>query len=280
MNATVADIVRCMEALAPLELAEKWDNVGLQVGSMKWGVETLWIALDATSRLMHQAKKNRVDMIITHHPLIFKPLSSIDFDTPIGSIVLSAVRNKIALYSAHTNLDCVSGGINDILVERLGLINATVLDTKPTSVRPLNNPSLNGIGRIGVLDPGCRFSEFIPIVKQRLNLKWVRFSGPPDLMVRKAAVCSGSGSSMMEKFLTSEADIFISGDLHYHDARSAESAGRGIIDIGHFASEQIFITVLTKQLQEQLQNASLSVRIVGYEEENDPFMVVSTHPIR
>ena len=115
MGATVAEIVEIMNQLAPPLLAEEWDNVGLQVGAAQWDVEHIIVALDPSPGVIADAASRKADMVITHHPLIFRPLSSIDFATPTGRSIETAARGKMAVYSAHTNLDSVRGGLNDIL---------------------------------------------------------------------------------------------------------------------------------------------------------------------
>ncbi|MGD2038082.1 MAG: Nif3-like dinuclear metal center hexameric protein, partial [Desulfobacterales bacterium] len=132
MGATVAKIKQIMDELAPPLLAEEWDNVGLQIGDPRQPVRRIWVALDPTLHVVKAACQKKVDLLITHHPLIFRPLKTIDFDTPGGSIIQMAANHKLAIFSAHTNLDIVRDGVNDVLAQRLGLQNPTVL--KPVQV--------------------------------------------------------------------------------------------------------------------------------------------------
>ncbi len=121
MDPTVSDIIDVLESIAPQALAEKWDNVGLQVGDPGRPVKNIWVALDPTYQVVNAACHQKVDLLITHHPLIFKPLQSLDFSTPEGSIIDLAVRHRLAIFAAHTNLDSALGGINDVLAGRIGL---------------------------------------------------------------------------------------------------------------------------------------------------------------
>ena len=121
MDPTVSDIMQVLETIAPQTLAEGWDNVGLQVGDPGRPVKHIWIALDPTYEVVAAACRDKVDLLITHHPLIFKPLQSLNFRTPVGAIIDLAVRHHVAIFAAHTNLDSVLGGINDILADRIGL---------------------------------------------------------------------------------------------------------------------------------------------------------------
>ena len=136
MKATVRNIIEAMQTIAPSCLAEKWDNVGLQVGDKDWTVKKIWIALDPLPEVVEAACSKGVDLLITHHPLLFKPLKSIDLSTTAGSIINTALCNEIAIFSAHTNLDKVKGGINDILADIIGLKNLKVL-SKPVLTKKI-----------------------------------------------------------------------------------------------------------------------------------------------
>jgi dinuclear metal center YbgI/SA1388 family protein len=127
MFATVVGIIKAMETIAPSFLAENWDNVGLQVGQKNWTVKKIWISLDPDLEVVTNACQNDVDLLITHHPLIFRPLHSVDFNTTTGSIIRMAAQQKMAIFSAHTNLDMVTHGVNDVLAEAIGLKNFKVL---------------------------------------------------------------------------------------------------------------------------------------------------------
>ena len=127
MKVTVADVIQIMEAIAPISLAEDWDNVGLQAGEKGWPVEKIWIALDPTPEVVSVACENKVDLLITHHPLIFSPLKMVDFSEPLGNIIRLAGNHKMAIFSAHTNLDNARNGLNDILAKKIGLKDTKVL---------------------------------------------------------------------------------------------------------------------------------------------------------
>jgi dinuclear metal center YbgI/SA1388 family protein len=127
MNATVAQFVRILDRLAPPRLAESWDNVGLQVGNRNWPVRKVWTALDPLPEVVASACENKVDLLVTHHPLFFKPVKYIDCNSPLGGIVEMALSRRLAIFCAHTNLDSVPGGVNDALVGRMGLHTVRVL---------------------------------------------------------------------------------------------------------------------------------------------------------
>jgi len=262
--ATVYDMIRAMSTVAPPEMAEPWDNCGLQVGRYDQPVKQIRIALDPSLEVVEAACRDQVDLLVTHHPLILKPLKSVDDLTSVGKIIRQAVSHDLSIFSAHTNLDAVSEGINDELAVRLGLINIQLL------IPPMSGKEA-GIGRLGDLEHPMTLSDFIRQIKRRLALGFIRAAGKKDLIVRRAAVCCGSGSSMMGAFFSSDAEAFISGDLKYHDARDTEAIGRALIDIGHFTSEHLFLEVLAQRLTQLSASLGLEVTITACRSEKDPF---------
>jgi dinuclear metal center YbgI/SA1388 family protein len=206
-----------------------------------------------------------VDLLITHHPLIFKAPKSIDFATPLGHIIQQAARHGVSIYSAHTNLDSVTHGINDVLAARL-----TLSDLVPLQAAAAEPDA--GIGRVGTLQEETTLEALARRIKTAAGLPALRYCGDPSLKIRRAAVCSGSGSSLLGAFFASDADVYISGDLRYHDARDVEAAGRGLIDVGHFASEHLIVGVLTERIRTKLKEMSLSVNVEECSLESDPFI--------
>jgi len=281
MGATVAEIIEIMNQLAPPLLAEEWDNVGLQIGDSRQSVRRIWVALDPSPEVVKAACQKNVDLLITHHPLIFRPLKSIDFDTPGGSIIQMAAHHQMAIFSAHTNLDIVRNGVNDVLAQQLGLRNLSVLhpvqvgERTKEEVAPLTDSEAEyGIGRIGSLAKAGSLKSLVSTVKKKLELDFIKVAGNLEMKVKRVAVCSGSGSSLMQAFLASKAQAYISGDIHYHDAREAEIANRGIIDIGHFPSEHLMIDALAQQLKSIISRAGIKAEIMACTIEKDPFKII------
>ena len=280
MQATVADVIEIMESLAPPWLAEDWDNVGLQIGNPQLPAKRIWIALDPIPKVIKAACKHNVDILITHHPLIFRPLKRIDLNTPVGGIIQMAVQHQLAVYSAHTNFDIVKDGVNDILGQRLQLQNLDILHPVKPDVAALDESenfvhknNSYGIGRIGTLSETVSLKTLVSMVKKELELDYVKVAGNLKKKVFRVAVCSGSGSSLMKAFLSSNADVYISGDIHYHDARDAEAVQRAIIDIGHFASEHLLVEALAERLDKRVRQAGLEVTVRACSIEEDPFAV-------
>jgi dinuclear metal center YbgI/SA1388 family protein len=228
--------------------------------------------------VIEAACKNKVDLLITHHPLIFRPLKSIDFGTPGGSIIQMAAQHHLAIFSAHTNFDIVSDGVNDILAQRLGIKQLEILQSIKVEASAQKEVGISadgevlyGIGRIGVLDKPLSLKALVSMVKKKLKLNFVKVAGDPKIKITRVALCSGSGSSLMPAFLSSEADVYISGDIHYHNARDAESVQRAIIDIGHFASEHLMVEALAQRLEQLITEAGISAKIKACTIEKDPF---------
>lgn len=339
-------IIDAMERLAPKYLAESWDNVGLLLGSPAQKITKLLITLDVTKAVATQAVQDGIDMIITHHPILFKAVNNIRTDLPQGQILVSLLKANIAVYAAHTNLDIATGGVNDILASKLNLqdpeplvvsyteklcklvvfvpnnhmevvrraiseagaghvgnyshctfsSNGTgsflpldgtqpfigsngvveyVEETRLETIVPekisrrvlkamlkvhpyeevaydlyqlINSGHSLGLGRVGKLIAPMPLAEFIAQVKMALGIEYVNVAGPQDKIVKKVAVCGGSGASFINKAVFAGADVFITGDVKYHEAQDALAAGIVVIDAGHFATEQPVVSYVTEYL--------------------------------
>ncbi len=288
MTAAVSDIIELMDIIAPLCLAEEWDNVGLQVGDRRWTVRRVGVALDAGLEVVNAACQMKVDLLITHHPLIFKPLMAIDCQTHLGTILQKTIQHRLSIYSAHTNLDKSKGGLNDILARRIGLVGCTVLDeteshgcgTLKVDADADNKARIDrlnhheGLGRVGTLPDSMALADFALEVKKKLKLDVLKIVGNPGLPVKKIAVCTGSGSGLLKAFFKSGAQVYISGDLRFHDARDVEAADLGLIDIGHFPSEYLMVASLVKRLGKIISQNRLDVEVCACGNERDPFVVL------
>ena len=196
---TVADIIALIERLAPPCLAESWDNSGLQIGNRKWPINKVWVALDPLLPVISAAADQQIDMLITHHPLIFKPLRSIDLGTCQGQAIEKALKAKIAIYAAHTNLDSACDGVNDVFAQRIGLSNLTVMvpvRSKNEGSEQTTTVSNTGMGRIGSLAHPVTLAQLAQHIKKQFGVKILRVSGHMDQRIQKVAVCSGSGRQL------------------------------------------------------------------------------------
>ncbi len=270
MQLLLADIINVLEDIAPPSLAEAWDNVGLQIGDLRRRVNSIWVALDPGPDVVAAACRGQVDLLITHHPLFFRPLQRIETDTPSGAVIEQSVRHGLAIYSMHTNLDAVAGGLNDLLAHRLKLRRLRPL----VPPRDTTGRRRHGIGRVGALTRAMRLSDLAREVKQRLGAAAVRMAGDPGLRVKYVALATGSGGSVVGDFLNSEAEAFISGDLRYHEVRDIEYARRGVVDVGHFHSEHLMTDAIAQRLQRAFGQRHPRLQVQVCPLERDPFSVV------
>ena len=268
----VNDIISVMESLAPQRLAESWDNSGLQCGNRTWPVKHIVVALDPSLSVVKTACEKKADLLITHHPLIFRALKNIVLDSPVGEILELSIRNRLAIFSAHTNLDSVKGGLNDIFAKKLRLENCRFLE--PAIENAETAAGSHGLGRVGELSSSVNLGGLGETIKTTLGLARLKISGPLLMPVKKIAICTGSGSGLMKQFLSTDADVYISGDLKFHDAKDAETHHRALIDVGHFASEILMIPLIVGRLSDRFREKSIDVTVEGLAVETDPFQYI------
>lgn len=240
----ICDIIAEMEKLAPPCLAEAWDNPGLLLGDETKTVSRVFFCLEVNSETLRQAQAFGANLIISHHPLIFKPLPRIIESEPTGRLIRAMIKNDIALYSMHTNFDKAGGGMNDLLAQTLGLEEIRHYTDKECT-DSFGNPTEN-IGRVGILEPPMTLEDFADFVRATLDCKALRFVGNPDEEISVVALCSGSGGSLMTNALHADADVYLTGDVGHHDAQLASEIGLNIIDAGHFETENIICGFLTE----------------------------------
>jgi dinuclear metal center YbgI/SA1388 family protein len=235
------DIINFLEKKYSTELAEKWDNSGLIVGRKENNISGITICLDVTIDVIDQAVAERTELIISHHPLIFSDIKRITSETLLGKKILELLENKISVYSMHTNVDSAANGLNDYILEKLSLggIKSIWLanDKDPES----------GLGRILELDQEMSVNELSKQIKKRLNLKNIRIAGSESKKVKKIAVLTGAGGSLISE-IDKSIDLYITGDLKHHETLDALEEGLTLIDLGHFESENIFSELIKREL--------------------------------
>lgn len=255
----VNNIINEMELLAPTYLKEDFDNVGLMVGDKNKEVKKVLLALDCTLKVIEEAKKENVELIITHHPLIFKRPSSITTDTLQGKKIIELIKNDIYLYSSHTNLDSVENGLNDTIVSILGFDNSKILEKNKRDDKA-------GLGRIVSLKESIQLEDLISKIKKSLNINNLRVVKGKD-KVNKIAIINGSGQDFIGKAVALGADCIITGDTTYHFASDYKEMEISILDVGHFASEQITFFNVMENLKEKFKDVEFITSTV----EEDPF---------
>ena len=229
----VKDIIKVIEDFAPLSIQEGWDNSGLCVGSPEDEVTSVLLALDCTPALVDEAVACGADMIVTHHPLIFSGLKKISPDDMTSLAVIKAIKAGVAIYAAHTNADKVLEGVSGAMAARLGLENVTVLDDEGEGT---------GLGAVGDFPEPMPAKAALALVKERFSLKVVKASRPVEGLVSRVAMCGGSGGSLIAAARRSGAQLYISGDISYHNFFTPE--GFMIMDIGHYESEIDIVDIL------------------------------------
>ncbi len=331
----VQDIVKRIEKKYPKNHAESWDNVGLLVGRKDSEVKKIQISLDATEEVIKKAVENSVDMIITHHPMIFSPVKSITDGNLLGNKVLTLIENKIALYTAHTNLDSTLGGLNDLVCEKLGWNDSRVIeeeyynifklgvyipqdiydktikiidkaklelngyegvsylsdsterykkegeiqeskqykleiigekgklmevlnsirkvhpyDEAAYEIHPIDNNYLkNGIGRYTTLKEKTSVIDLAKDIKSKLGISDIRLISRDETReIKKIALVNGSGMSFYKKIKRMNIDLFITGDIKYHEALDAIEDGIDLLDIGHYESEHFFHELIEREI--------------------------------
>jgi dinuclear metal center YbgI/SA1388 family protein len=350
-------------------LAEEWDNTGLQVGDPGAEVSRIMVALDPTSDVIASAIASSCQILLTHHPLIFKPLKSISTSTRQGNRIHAAIRAGLAIVSMHTNYDIASGGLNDLLSKKIGLSGCvplqfttaqellklvvfvpadyiepvrsalfqyavaignyrdcsfattgegtfTPLDgAKPfigsagitqkvsehrfellverrnlqraikalIAAHPYEEPAYDvyslqnegerlGLGRIGHLPDTVSLADFAGHIKKTLSAPGLRYVGDPSARLTKVALCSGSGASLLHEAARAGADVLVTGDVKYHEARDAEDLGIALIDAGHFPTEIIMVAEIMAQITVALVASGYAdCQVVPCHTETDPF---------
>ena len=231
---TVADILQFIETLAPRSMKMDWDNVGLNCGSRSAPVTKILVSLDPFEHVCQEAVQWGADLLVTHHPLIFRPIPMVTDDAAITRGLMELIRHDISHICAHTNLDCAPGGVNDALAAALGLKNVESLG------------AYGGMMRCGDV-PEQTLNEFLGFVKGKLHCDGLRYcdGGKP---VRKVAVGGGACSDGLYDAICAGCDTFVTSDVKYNNYWDAKEQGLSIIDAGHFHTENPVVAVLADKI--------------------------------
>lgn len=233
----VIDFYNYINQIAPFSLQEEWDNSGLLIGESNAEVKKVLVALDCTSELIDLAVKYDCQLVVTHHPIIFKGEKSL----VDNNLSFKAAKNNIAFICAHTSFDCAEGGVNDILAKTIGLENIV--------------KSFNGELRIGDIKT-TTVSEFAKHIKKILNANVNFCCG--DKKISKVAVCSGAGSDFVLQAKNMSADVLVTGEAKHHEFLDCIEMDFGLITAGHFETEIIAM----KPLMEKLENEFINVEFI------------------
>ncbi len=254
-----SDIIRILEAQSPAEYAMEWDNVGLLVGRKNKDIKKILLAVDATADVCQLAIEKNVDMIITHHPMIFSKIKRVNDDTVLGNKILSLIEAGIVCYAMHTNFD-TKGGMAKEAAQMLTLKNTEVLEETYNG---------EGLGQIGILKDAVTLKECAKKVKAAFDIETVMVYGDNNKMIEKIAVCPGSGKSVIDIAIQKNADCLVTGDIGHHDGLDAMEAGLSIIDASHYGVEKLFMKFMYNYLVDFCDGVEIEIADVG-----TPFYIV------
>ncbi len=246
----IKNILAALEAVAPPYLQESYDNAGLIVGDPQAEVTGVLFCLDSTENVVTEAVRKSCNLIVAHHPIVFRGLKRLNGASYVERTVMQAIRQNVAIYAMHTNLDNVyRQGVNAKIAEKIGLLNTQILAPKA---------GMDGIGAglLGELPAPMNEVDFLQMVKKNLRTGCVRHTALRGKPVNKVAVCGGSGSFLLPEALKAGADAFVTADFKYHEFFDAE--GKLVIaDVGHFESEQFTIELLCEIVREKFPTFAL-----------------------
>ncbi len=263
---SIATVCQSLEHSAPLELAEDWDNVGLLVGDPKLPAKLVLVCLTLTPKVVEEAIEKQASLVVTHHPLPFRPLQKITTATIEGNSLWRLIGNKIAVYSAHTAYDSAALGVNQQIAEGLGLANPVPF----ISSEELQRTDGAGTGRIGSCPANQSLASLATRAKTLFELPTIRYVGNEDKPAKKVAIACGSGGSLMDHAIAAGCDTFLTGEATFHDCLKAESHGIGLLLTGHYASERFAMERLATHLATEFEDLT----ILPSDAEQDPIKLI------
>ncbi len=263
---TVRDLCEFLEAFAPPRLAEEWDNVGLLVGRGERVVERIMTCLTITPASAEEAAAERADLIVTHHPLPFRPLKRLTDQTTPGSLLLRLIEAGIAVYSPHTAFDSAREGINQRLAAGLELLDVAPLRPLPELVAAQPSNEVLGAGRYGRLAKPQRLAELADRLKTFLHIEGLQAVGVADRAVQTVAVACGSAGEFLEPARRLGCEVLVTGETSFHTCLEAEATGVALLLPGHYASERFAV----ERLSDVLAEAFPTVQVWPSRRERDP----------
>ncbi|MDR2911981.1 MAG: Nif3-like dinuclear metal center hexameric protein [Alistipes sp.] len=259
----IKEIIAPLEEFAPLGLQEAYDNCGLVVGELEDEANAALVCVDVTEEVLDEAIAKGAGLVIAHHPIIFHPLRAIGSRGNVERVVAKAIRNNIAIYAAHTNLDRARHGMSYVLARQLGLLDIEVLD--PEVDGSSDAKSGVGFGAVGDLPEAMGVTDFLRKVAARLGIGCVRHSAlcGEGEKVRRVALMTGAGGEGLERAIEVGADLFLSADLK-HDRFLAATGRIVIADIGHFESEFCAIELIFDVISKKIANFALHKSVCSH----------------
>lgn len=268
MTIRIKDIISVLNIHAPFNLSEPWDNVGLLLGDMEREVTSVLIGLDPTCSLIDEAIAIGADTLITHHPLIFKPLPTINTSEPVGRFIEKAILHKISVIACHTNLDSAADGVSDALAKTLGLS-----ELQPLLANPATPHGPQGLGRIGRFAEAVTASEFLHRLGKALALPAVFIAGRLPTTISTVALCGGSGSDLAAVAYERGADLYLTAEIKHNIARWAEEHEFCLIEGTHFSTERHAVALLSEMLSTENLARDWGISIIQTQTEHHPFVL-------
>ncbi len=259
---TVSDVIAFLESFAPPALAEEWDNVGLLLGRKDSTVSSIMTCLTLTPDVAAEAVESGVDLIVSHHPVLFRGTKKITDSSNEGRMLLQLLENRIAVYSPHTSFDSAAGGVNRQLCDRFGIQNVRPM-------LPLENDETVGGGRYGNLKNSVTLREFLATVSVAVNADYVEYCGDLDSVVANVGVACGAASDFLKDAVRLNCDTFVTGEARFHAALEARGQRLNMILLGHYSSERPAIESLVASLSLTFSEATVFASV----READPLAV-------
>lgn len=249
-------IIECFQQRTPESFAMEWDNVGLLVGRKEKEVNRILIALDATNEVVKEAIKQKVDLLVTHHPILFSSVQSVTDQDFLGNKLLLLIEHNIACFAMHTNYDICQ--MADLAASKFG-----ITDTEPLEVTYEQDGEKKGVGTVSVLEEPITLKECAQKVKKAFELEHVLLFGDETQLVQRIALSPGSGRHMLEEAKKAEAQVLITGDIGHHEGLDAMDMGISIIEAGHYGLEKIFIQDVADYLSDTCKDCKILVMEQG-----------------
>ena len=262
---TIADLCRDLDAQFPEPLAESWDNTGLLLGDRHRDCRKIMTCLTITPTSLNEAIERRADLIVSHHPLPFRPLGRITTDSNVGKLLWELIGARIAVYSPHTRFDSARFGINQFLAERFGLCQA-----EPLVPHPQHEFDGLGSGRIGRWSAASGWNEFVRAVKSAFGQDSIRGVAAGKPQIERVAIACGSGGSLVPAAIDRGCDALVTGELNFHACLECQSHGIGVVLLGHFASERFAV----ERLAAALHNSFADLEVWASQHEADPIVAL------
>lgn len=265
----LSKLLKRIEETYPLFLQYSWDNSGLNIGDLSQNVDKVLLTLEITEDTINEAIKNKVDLIISHHPFLFSKINKIEKGDIKGKLIYKLISNSISVYCMHTNYDIAFGGLNDYFMKIIGIEDSEILEIEGKNESYFGGKEY-GLGRVGKLSKSVGCKAFVDILKEKLGIDSLRYVGNTDKRIEKVAVVTGAGAEFFENLIGSDIDALVTGDMKYHQAMDAASSGVVVLDCGHYGTEHIFADSIKEFLEANVKEVEfiISKNIV------DPFTVM------